>query len=317
MANTTKKTTNTTSQKKTDNSAQSSMASQVEQQKKNQPAQETQKAPEQPKQEVADTKPNKGLPWPDNLYQRYGVGEKNITFQLQGTRIQNWFMKPKSTVLYQNKRYRLRYAKNLDTPFIIAQPEDISESDVVLNYIRWENGLFTAKKHDPCLQKFLLVHPENETMGGKKFKVLEQEVEDQKYLELDEKRDSVKQSIRSAPEEKIRAAYTVIFSPQKAKDADQKTLVKDLIQLVNDNPQEVERVEDVMSDEKTYLKYKYYKLISKGLVEHKYDKVMWEGSKGVITKVPKGQDPAETFANELTKSSNVDLRGEIDRLLKK
>jgi len=328
MANTTKKTTT----KKTTNAATSkSMASQIDkeagkekqtQSNTIQAESTTEATPEpatkpatEPKTDTAKSSKDTQK-WPNNIYERYGVGEKNITFQMTGSRVQNYFLKPKATLRYNNRMYRLRYSKSLDTPFVDLQPENLEGGDIELNYIRWENGLITAKRDDICLQKYLLVHPYSEVVGGSKFKVLEQEVEDKNYLDLDERRDDLKRDIKAASEEKIRASYAALFSPAKAQREDVNTLIKDIIMLLNNNPTEVDRVEDTIHDSKTFIKYKYHKLKQLGYIEMKYNKIMWSDSKGVIVKVPKGETPSEVFARELSKTSNMELLEEVNRLLK-
>ena len=225
-------------------------------------------------------------------------------------------MNPKSSVLYKNRKYRLRYSPRLDEPFIEMQPQDLTSDVLVMEYIRWHNSVITVPKSNASLQKYLLVHPWSSVMGGKRFRFVDKDKEDLTFLELDEQRDEVKQMIRSAYEDKLRAVYSVLFSPIAEKKASDMKIRRDLIQMINSKDSNIETVKSTFQDAQTVNKYKYYKLLDNGIIEYKYDKIMWADSKGMIAKVPRGKKPADAFAFEITQSVNVELLEEVNRVLK-
>lgn len=145
----------------------------------------------------------------EQLFESYGVGQRSIRFVLNGNR-KHHMLRPKAKVSRDGLVFNMRYLSLSDSPFIEDQELiDFDESTRPLDAVNIYREII-APATDPCLQKYLILHPFRDENGGKIFTMYMPEKIAKKSFDAKALRYKADKYIMESDESKIDLVGTVL-----------------------------------------------------------------------------------------------------------
>lgn len=214
-------------------------------------------------------------------YEEAGVGVKPMRFLLKGNR-KHLMMRPKKTVaikVFDGKndttvRVPLRYSEAYDNPVVEVQNKLNLGDSVQLGDINFYGGEIIASDGDPCLQKYLVLSPQNVANGGTDF-VLHDPIKEEKQRAVDNRtRNKAIRLVDDASEELLDLVGTILtmdFSGQ-FKTQDKDTKYNRLSDIATSSPEEVI---EAFGDKDNKIIYAIFEAKASGTIEFKNGDIVW------------------------------------------
>lgn len=221
------------------------------------------------------------------LFDEVGVGSNDLVFEIVNPKYHDHkYIKGKYERTFNGKKYLLRYNSSFDSPFV---DEQASDQPVLVKGITFSHRIKLAGKDDPCLQKFLLLHPGNVLQNGRLFELRDDNARREERLKDRRiRRQAMKLLDENMTLEALRPVAYVLnptdisIAKRELKD------IEELIELaIDSNPQEVV---DAFNNEEAELIYHFNRAISEGIItiNDKDRKVIWTEGGGKLFDVPPG-----------------------------
>lgn len=248
------------------------------------------------------------------LFESYGVGERSLRFIL--IKEKHRILRPKAKITREGVVFNLRYLENSDSPFL----EDQEFADVPDETKHGLAGIFITPReiivspNNPCLQKYLLLHPFNEENGGIVFRLFMPEKIAKKSYEARALKYKAEKYIMESEEEKINLVGTVLtkdFSGTFRMDAIEIKQDK-LLAIAERNPSEVV---DAFESDEVKVKSLVYGAVSSGIItiDKKAGKVKWGNTNQTLMDFIPSKDAVNAISNFLSTQDGTEIK---ERLIK-
>lgn len=217
-----------------------------------------------------------------------GVGKKGFKFI---SRNMNEMLRPKCHLVIDNHIFKLRYVRDLESPFEEDQPADVP---VTLERICIDDYELETSVTDVALNMFLMLSPSNEANGGRRYRLENKEKEAQEVLNNYELLDSAAERIRNSNIEECKAALHVLTG-ENTVDYPVSSVKLELRQYADRN---ANAVINAFNDETTLIRYKYYvaKRLGYLIINDDETMVKWRDNNKVILTVQQGKILSFEFA---------------------
>ena len=254
-----------------------------------------------------------------NIERKWEV--KNRVYHLTGSIAKSPFFKlqsedrpPKKRLLAWDeeagKQRSIRYAVNLDSPYIDEQDGDI----VVQEQVVFSYGVLTVDRKDVALQKFLEVHPWNKKNGGKMFYEHDPaEVARKEINALEQEAEAMSTAFQMELSES-EAILRPVVGPG-VRDMKPEVVKREILRYAKTQPANFLR--DAKSD-KTFIKGAIYAAIDYGIVSltDSGQILRWKSTKEKIYHIPFGHEPYDAIADWFTTEDGLVVLNKITQTLK-
>lgn len=239
----------------------------------------------------------------NKMFKAKGVGKSTMVFK--ALKYKSLTLRVKATISKNGNVFELLATKSWDSPFKINQPTDRGWKPNVAPIFFMANGKgghgqLVVPASNPCLQKYLLIHPKY----GKYF-VLEnkgEEATNRRKALMEVKR--LENQLDNAEELELRIMGVGIVSPSGAYNMTKDELYMKMHEALNNNPV---RYEQLTSDPSNIYKFNYTKGHHKGLLNTTGNKVKYKNYE--VHNNNSAMLPADSFMKWAT--ANEDLYDDL------
>ena len=244
----------------------------------------------------------------EKLFEEFGVGERSITFTLLGNK-RHQMLKPKAKITKNGYVFNLRYVKESETPFIDEQYElGIDEQSYSLDAINIAPRQVVASPGDPCLQKFLLLHPWSEMNGGDCFTIYRPEQVAKDKFDKRAERYLAEKAIMESDENTLTDVGIVLTKDFSG--SFERLTIEDrrnsLFDIAERNPS---KVVDMFNSDEYKLKSVIYRAVSAGKIKISKDgKVTWGGTNTTLVTFNPSHDSVNAIVNYLNTKEGEEAR---------
>ena len=199
---------------------------------------------------------------------------------------------PKATLIVDNYVFRLRYAKQFETPFVEDQPnvDKVDMSRIQMDEFELETG-----QNQLCLNMFLMLSPGNKANGGRRFWMEDKEKDAEVKLDKYELIDLAATRIKASRLEELKACLHVLtgYDTMKMQGSELKLSLR---RMAEEDPQ---MILDAFNDERSVVKYQYHTAVTIGylVINTEGTILKWSGSDKPILSIPLGDKMADHFAD--------------------
>lgn len=219
---------------------------------------------------------------------------------------------PKATLIVDNHVFRLRYARQFETPFEEDQPKDVKVS---MARIQMDEFELETGQQEICLNMFLMLSPGNVANGGKRYWMEDKEKEAEDKLNQFDLIDKAVDYVKGARIEELKAALHVLtgYDTMKMQSSELRLSLRQM------SEQEPKMVIDAFEDKRTLVKYQYHTAIIIGylVINNEGTILRWSGNEKPILSVPLGENMSDEFAEfALSARGKSTYEALVDRLKK-
>ena len=225
----------------------------------------------------------------DALFKKFGVGDRYFVFEIIDPKYgYHKHIYGKARISHKGTVHFIRYAPAFDTPFVKEQ-KVATGAAVKLKGVNFNEKKVYAPKSDPCLQKFLLMHPQCKQRGGKLFDIHDEDAKRAARLAISRIKREATVLLNDNYDLVKLIPVAVVLQPENTTIArmDVPQVEEIITSYIDSEPQ---KVIDAFNNDEAELLYHFNKAISQGLitVDSLNHKVIWTEHGGKIFDIPHG-----------------------------